>query len=152
MLHICLRRTPTLGGTHLQCVSHAWMRRVAHVNESCRTYKLVTPHTYSRRIIFNVCPVHEWVESHIKTGHFARINESHCTPTLGETHLQCVVAHMKVFCRTFTLRIGCKRNSFQFVSRTGMFPITHVLHMMMHHVTHINESCHTPAAGDARLE
>ena len=47
-----------------------------------------TAHLHKARLIFSVCLAYECV---------AYMNELRCTPTLGEIHLQCVVAHMKVF-------------------------------------------------------
>jgi len=103
------------------------MSRVAHINESCRTYKWVTPHTYSRRIIFNVCPVHEWVVSHIKTFHFAHINEVHCTPTPGETHLQCVSrVWMRRIYEWVTLHTYSRRDSSSMCCRTYESVLSHI--------------------------
>ena len=59
-------------------MSHIWMSRVTHMNESCHTYEWVTSHIWMSHVTLmnESCHTYEWVMSHIWMSHVTHMNES----------------------------------------------------------------------------
>jgi len=116
-------------------MSHIWMGRVTHMNESCHAYEWVVSHVWMSHVtnMNYSCHTYEWVVSHIWMSHVlpARRSES----ATAFTTRTCSHSYVKQtwICKTHT-------------NKTRHIYEWNMSHIWMSHVTHMDESRPTCAA------
>jgi len=131
----------------MRVLSHMWMSRVTHMDESCHSYGYVMSHI-STSLVTHVnasCHTYEWVLSHTWMSHVTHMGPSCLTCGQIVSHMwMSHVAHMNESCHTNEWVISNLWISHITHKNESCPTYGHVMsHIWTNHVTHMDASCHT---------